>query len=89
MFVFKLSISENRLLVCSVFGNEGHIIVLKSRGFDLLVGSVFVKFNFETSGRCVPSISENRLLACSQLGNERHIIVLKWRGFDFRLGVDL
>ena len=46
---------KNRLLVYSMFGNEWSVEVL-------LVGSVFVKFDFETSGRCVLSISEKSIV---------------------------
>ena len=60
--------------------------MLKCRGFDLLVGGVLVKFDFETSGRGVLSISENRLLAWSMFGNERHIRVSKCRRFDLLAG---
>ena len=35
-----------------MFGNERHIRVFRCRGFDMFVGSVFVKLDFETSGRC-------------------------------------
>ena len=58
MFVFERSISEHRLLVGSMFGNDRQISVLRCRCFDLLVGSVFVKLDFETSGHCVLLISE-------------------------------
>ena len=44
-----------------MFGNKKHISVLKRQGFDLLVGSVFVKFVFEPSGRCVLSIFEKTI----------------------------
>ena len=53
---------KHRLLVCSMFGNERHIRVLKCRCFDLLVGSVFVTFDFEASGRCVLSNSEKPIV---------------------------
>ena len=40
---------KNRLLACSMFGNERHISVLKCRGFDLC----WIRFYFEALGCCV------------------------------------
>jgi hypothetical protein len=50
MFVFELSISEHRLLVGSMFGNDRQISVLRCRGFELFFGSVFCKAWFWNVG---------------------------------------